>query len=139
FRSLERLDPGVARELSEHRHLLRHEPQRVARLELLDAQMAVERLVEHSVKARLERALCDGGVESAARVDDRALDLRAHHLQVELLPLQEPVRPLTRLVDLFLAVDVFERLQALGRALDRKSTRLNSSHVKISYAVFCLK
>src|SRR5690606_535784 len=29
----------------------------------------------------------------------------------------------------------------LGRfhARDRKSTRLNSSHVKISYAVFCLK
>src|SRR5690349_22205922 len=25
------------------------------------------------------------------------------------------------------------------RALDRKSTRLNSSHVEISYAVFCLK
>src|SRR5699024_12224671 len=28
-----------------------------------------------------------------------------------------------------------ERIQAL----DRKSTRLNSSHVSISYAVFCLK
>src|SRR3989442_11826472 len=30
---------------------------------------------------------------------------------------------------------------ALGRVhvLDRKSTRLNSSHVRISYAVFCLK
>src|SRR5690606_40074541 len=28
---------------------------------------------------------------------------------------------------------------ALGMILDRKSTRLNSSHVKISYAVFCLK
>src|SRR5690606_41599326 len=26
-----------------------------------------------------------------------------------------------------------------GRHEDRKSTRLNSSHVKISYAVFCLK
>src|SRR5690606_40837895 len=26
-----------------------------------------------------------------------------------------------------------------GVSLDRKSTRLNSSHVKISYAVFCLK
>src|SRR5690606_39922099 len=26
-----------------------------------------------------------------------------------------------------------------GLLLDRKSTRLNSSHVKISYAVFCLK
>src|SRR5699024_12082790 len=27
----------------------------------------------------------------------------------------------------------------LGAAVDRKSTRLNSSHVSISYAVFCLK
>src|SRR5204862_2831084 len=27
----------------------------------------------------------------------------------------------------------------LEAALDRKSTRLNSSHVEISYAVFCLK
>src|SRR5690606_40809105 len=27
----------------------------------------------------------------------------------------------------------------LSFTLDRKSTRLNSSHVKISYAVFCLK
>src|SRR5690349_22752543 len=26
-----------------------------------------------------------------------------------------------------------------GRPIDRKSTRLNSSHVEISYAVFCLK
>src|SRR5690606_40860311 len=30
-------------------------------------------------------------------------------------------------------------LSALCYFLDRKSTRLNSSHVKISYAVFCLK
>src|SRR5690606_40525268 len=29
--------------------------------------------------------------------------------------------------------------QVGGQDLDRKSTRLNSSHVKISYAVFCLK
>src|SRR3712207_8318915 len=28
---------------------------------------------------------------------------------------------------------------ALDRGLDRKSTRLNSSHANISYAVFCLK
>src|SRR3712207_7743086 len=26
-----------------------------------------------------------------------------------------------------------------GRSVDRKSTRLNSSHANISYAVFCLK
>src|SRR5690606_41315765 len=31
------------------------------------------------------------------------------------------------------------RALALDPPLDRKSTRLNSSHVKISYAVFCLK
>src|SRR2546429_6746740 len=39
------------------------------------------------------------------------------------------------------AARVAERLLAcLGRlALDRKSTRLNSSHGYISYAVFCLK
>src|SRR5690606_40845689 len=30
-------------------------------------------------------------------------------------------------------------LEQLPIDLDRKSTRLNSSHVKISYAVFCLK
>src|SRR3712207_8528996 len=38
-----------------------------------------------------------------------------------------------------------ERLRHIGRearragAVDRKSTRLNSSHANISYAVFCLK
>src|SRR2546427_8307531 len=31
------------------------------------------------------------------------------------------------------------RLGLLLRRLDRKSTRLNSSHSQISYAVFCLK
>src|SRR2546430_5920210 len=32
------------------------------------------------------------------------------------------------------------RMQSAGRArADRKSTRLNSSHSQISYAVFCLK
>src|SRR3712207_7426264 len=30
-------------------------------------------------------------------------------------------------------------LRMIERALDRKSTRLNSSHANISYAVFCLK
>src|SRR2546430_4461345 len=32
-----------------------------------------------------------------------------------------------------------EELVLLSIALDRKSTRLNSSHSQISYAVFCLK
>src|SRR5438477_8655090 len=32
-----------------------------------------------------------------------------------------------------------ERPERVGCGLDRKSTRLNSSHMSISYAVFCLK
>src|SRR2546426_7378872 len=32
-----------------------------------------------------------------------------------------------------------QQLNDLGNNLDRKSTRLNSSHLVISYAVFCLK
>src|SRR5207253_9098193 len=32
-----------------------------------------------------------------------------------------------------------EMLKRLAQSQDRKSTRLNSSHVAISYAVFCLK
>src|SRR5256885_13269364 len=33
----------------------------------------------------------------------------------------------------------FPGLRAVAAGLDRKSTRLNSSHLVISYAVFCLK
>src|SRR5690606_40220925 len=36
------------------------------------------------------------------------------------------------------AVVAFRTGSSLDHAIDRKSTRLNSSHVKISYAVFCL-
>src|SRR5256885_6436701 len=35
--------------------------------------------------------------------------------------------------------NVVARWQELGLSGDRKSTRLNSSHLVISYAVFCLK
>src|SRR5690606_27005702 len=38
----------------------------------------------------------------------------------------------------FQSFNLFPHLTVLDN-IDRKSTRLNSSHVKISYAVFCLK
>src|SRR5690606_41341031 len=38
-----------------------------------------------------------------------------------------------------LAAGLFPRVHLVEGPEDRKSTRLNSSHVKISYAVFCLK
>src|SRR3989442_11689353 len=43
-----------------------------------------------------------------------------------------------RLVVPVRAILVFEQHE-VASAVDRKSTRLNSSHVRISYAVFCLK
>src|SRR5688572_32488074 len=36
-------------------------------------------------------------------------------------------------------IDRYEVTNAQYKQLDRKSTRLNSSHSQISYAVFCLK
>src|SRR3712207_7785678 len=41
----------------------------------------------------------------------------------------------------FRAFELFEAVPELvaGESEDRKSTRLNSSHANISYAVFCLK
>src|SRR2546430_3043728 len=44
--------------------------------------------------------------------------------------------------DILLAVSLDGQIRAVNRSfsdLDRKSTRLNSSHSQISYAVFCLK
>src|SRR5204863_7523805 len=50
--------------------------------------------------------------------------------------LRAPVRP-TRIAILLSFVCAV--IGAHLNAIDRKSTRLNSSHVEISYAVFCLK
>src|SRR5690625_6241785 len=61
-------------------------------------------------------------------------------------PPRSTLFPYTTLFRSFLAqlvdrVDAVGGLRAglLGHLQDRKSTRLNSSHVAISYAVFCLK
>src|SRR3712207_8958714 len=66
-------------------------------------------------------------------------------LEVELLGADLPLE-LRRLVLVELALgllderhDVAHPEDPLGHAVDRKSTRLNSSHANISYAVFCLK
>src|SRR5690606_19708219 len=47
--------------------------------------------------------------------------------------------PMIRLVDGTGGGGSVKNIETKGHTLDRKSTRLNSSHVKISYAVFCLK
>src|SRR5690625_6867873 len=50
----------------------------------------------------------------------------------------EPIPPREAIAQLRDQGEPIELGAPLGRA-DRKSTRLNSSHVAISYAVFCLK
>src|SRR5690554_7109169 len=66
---------------------------------------------------------------------------RSDHLRTGGLSLQEEGREvLAREGMAHCADDLTARgLYYRGRVLDRKSTRLNSSHVRISYAVFCLK
>ena len=41
--------------------------------------------------------------------------------------------------DRFIAGNVIEKAERIEAWIDRNSTRLNSSHVSISYAVLCLK
>src|SRR5690606_42050452 len=50
-----------------------------------------------------------------------------------------PDRRLLQIVRRHLLLELTAAAPAKGALRDRKSTRLNSSHVKISYAVFCLK
>src|SRR5690242_21434735 len=71
-----------------------------------------------------DRAL--GRAVAGAQPGDR------HHERVDRDGCDEDVRPPAELVR------GDERLDRLLRQ-DRKSTRLNSSHMSISYAVFCLK
>src|SRR5690554_7745475 len=57
------------------------------------------------------------------------------------------VVPLRSAIQMFLSQNLWDgclslvnwRMERLLFVIDRKSTRLNSSHVRISYAVFCLK
>src|SRR5256885_10527594 len=43
------------------------------------------------------------------------------------------------LIAALMVLPVIAAARVTGRTIDRKSTRLNSSHLVISYAVFCLK
>src|SRR3712207_8499253 len=60
--------------------------------------------------------------------------LAARYAQAFSAAYREAFRPQDAIHD----IDILERLSE-ARPRDRKSTRLNSSHANISYAVFCLK
>src|SRR5690606_40149341 len=86
---------------------------------------------------------------SEAGLDGRADEVGSHAIvEGGAVDAERVVDDLDRPVDVVVAVGVADDErgrdhaapdQLLHEERDRKSTRLNSSHVKISYAVFCLK
>src|SRR5690606_40413119 len=76
--------------------------------------------------------------EALERLGEARKQVEAHREQVENLErYQQEYRDQIRASQQ--GVVPVARLQAWQAFIDRKSIRLNSSHVKISYAVFCLK
>src|SRR5256885_14807839 len=90
--------------------------------------------LHEQVADRLRSMLIEGRIAPGAKLNEREL---CEQLGVSRTPLREAIKLLAAegLADLLpnrgaIAVKLSE---------DRKSTRLNSSHLVISYAVFCLK
>src|SRR5690625_6410535 len=78
---------------------------------------------------QIERGLSENTLKSYRR------DLKQYQLYIEKVTQKHTWEDITR-------TDITGFLHMLkddGKSADRKSTRLNSSHVAISYAVFCLK
>src|SRR2546422_1345745 len=104
----------------------------------LDAvvQLALVRLLQLSITAERERVALDLDVHVLC------VHLGQLHLKCDPLGVLEDVhlrRPVAGHGDLRLYSAAAEAVRLVEGAEDRKSTRLNSSHGYISYAVFCLK
>src|SRR2546426_5932119 len=113
---------------------------RAAATVVLTAILISERDSEHDVPTGVERELLVAAQETAVahigRVADRDIDVanlaeqRPHDASREVEQCVPPRRDVER---------IESGLPGSDLDLDRKSTRLNSSHLVISYAVFCLK
>src|SRR2546426_2790316 len=89
----------------------------------------------------LGAALCHSAWNLLVKTDARRLEIQSGALIVGVL-LCSPVLLIYSLADvsrLAWGVIFVSGLFETAYVLDRKSTRLNSSHLVISYAVFCLK
>src|SRR2546430_7560977 len=73
------------------------------------------------------------------QAEDGIRDLTVTGVQTCALPISDSTAVLASVRALNSLESVGESMRATLNAIDRKSTRLNSSHSQISYAVFCLK
>src|SRR5690606_39556838 len=100
----------------------------------------------------LVRVIADAEIHTPSLHDALPISMDTHlpdrrAIEVELADALIRIGDLAGMLDLDLASAVIEKMEynairadhKLSVRRDRKSTRLNSSHVKISYAVFCLK
>src|SRR5437773_6636512 len=100
---------------------------------LLFFKCTAEHPNQHSFPTRRSSDLQNGIIRRRCLVDDHnvAADDRRIEIGAELVATQ-------RVEGYHAGSGVNSREKSIARG-DRKSTRLNSSHITISYAVFCLK
>src|SRR5688572_30907170 len=85
--------------------------------------------------------LVENSFPADTRVRNEAGTLVANGYRVSVISLRSPGQPWREVVDgvMVYRVPRLTVFAKLPEGKDRKSTRLNSSHSQISYAVFCLK
>src|SRR5207253_3466530 len=133
-------EDDAARELQVGKHALRPHLEAAQDLAHLDRHV-VDRRAGVGKDDPLGGGMADITLVPERRVLQRRQEIAAHHTREPADALGQDGIALVRHrgAPLLLLAERLERLSDLGPLEDRKSTRLNSSHVAISYAVFCLK
>src|SRR5215813_1455595 len=94
---------------------------------------------EPGVRESLAEVLRDAGYEVETAADGRAAIAALEGRDFALVVTDLRMPGADGLAVLRRAREISPQTLVLVMTADRKSTRLNSSHVRISYAVFCLK
>src|SRR5207249_6022891 len=100
-------------------------------------RLSAEEAAYIDLKARLAIGLRERRRRRSLTQADLANRLQSSQSRIAKMEAGDPSVSLDLLVRSLLILGTSRR--ELSRIIDRKSTRLNSSHVSISYAVFCLK
>src|ERR1035437_5481066 len=99
-----------------------------------------QRAVEATAKRLINRRIATFGSVTSLHIDSKERTLFAQlALKGETQPIEIKIGSYEVIQENGLEYIIFQNLHASKEWIDRKSTRLNSSHANISYAVFCLK